>query len=135
MRLKDYIKEDEQRMVQFVRKFYATGYPNPIGRGVVFGLSAKEGEDAMVKVELEPKVDSVHLKEIITLEDMGKRGYGDYVMKQLTSLADKMDIRLTLFSVPLQHQGVKIPKSKLITFYKRHGFKTKSGDYMERLPK
>lgn len=118
-------------MVDFVKKFYATGTQNPIGRGVVFGLSDK-GVTGMVKVELEAKSNSVHLKEIITLEDMGKKGYGDYIMKQLTSMADKMNIRLTLFAVPLNHQGVKIPKSKLVKFYKRHGFKDLQGDFMER---
>jgi hypothetical protein len=134
MRLQQYINEDIDKMIEFVRKFYATGHQNPIGRGVVFGLKDK-GKSAMVKVELTPKVNDVHLTEIITLEDMGKRGFGDYVMKSLTDLADKMDIPLTLFAVPLQHQGVKIPKAKLVAFYKRHGFKTKSGDFMERKPK
>ncbi len=135
MKLKRYLKEDVRDMIDFVNKFYKTGYPNPISRGVIFGLSAKEGEEATIKMELEPKADSVHLKEIIVLDDLGKKGYGDHVMKQLTNMADKENVTLTLFSVPLQHQGVKIPKNKLKAFYKRHGFKTKHGDFMERLPK
>ena len=135
MRLKRYINENDlDRMIDFVKKFYATGTQNPIGHGVVFGLSDK-GVSAMVKIELEAKAYDVHLKEIITLEDLGKKGFGNYIMKSLTSMADKMNIPITLFAVPLQHQGAKIPKTKLVSFYKRHGFKYKRGDFMERIPK
>jgi hypothetical protein len=56
------------------------------------------------------------------MEGKAGQGFGEPVMKLMTDLADKENIDLDLIPVPIEVDGKKIPKSKLISFYKKHGF-------------
>jgi len=118
----------------YVRKIYAAGHPNPIGRGVIFVKGTQE-ENGYIVVELKPMVNFVHITEIRVLEGKYKEGYGDTVMKILTKEADKMNVTLHLAAVPLKGEGKTIPKGKLKSFYKKHGFVSEGGDVMRREPK
>ena len=127
---------DQSTNEKFIRKIYSKAHPTPFGGGVVFSFSQKgDDEPTMIKVDLHPMIDSVHITEITVLEDKGGKGFGDHVMKIITKEADRMKVDLNLNAVPLAHKGKKIPKGKLIRFYKKHGFKVDRGDHMVRLQK
>jgi hypothetical protein len=55
-------------------------------------------------------------------------------MKFLTDLADKYGVAMSLSAVPKGKGETKIPKAKLVDFYKRFGF-TGHPDDMVREPK
>jgi GNAT superfamily N-acetyltransferase len=121
----------------FVRKIYSKGLQNPIGDGVVFGLRHPETKnmDAGILVDLKPKHDYVYVQEIRVLEGKTAQGFGGHIMKYITDQADKDKIDLSLYAKPLKNEGSMIPKSKLIKFYKKYGFKLERGDDMVRKPK
>lgn len=130
------IESDLNKNKAFVRKIYNMAQPNPIGRGAYFALKSDDGKDTgFVKFELFGMQDFVHISDILVAEDKGGKGFGDYVMKIITKEADKDNIDLHLAAVPTAHQGKKIPKSKLVKFYKKHGFVSIGGDEMERVQK
>lgn len=130
--LRQLFESAQKKNKEFIRKIYAMGSQNPIGRGVVFMIKDDDGEDALIRLEMVDLPESAHITEITVLEDKGGKGMGDFLMKEITKIADKMKVDLDLNAVPLAHQGKKIPKGKLIKFYKKHGFKSDGGDHMIR---
>lgn len=140
----DHIKEaeeledgDYEANLQFVKDFYALGYPNPIGNGVVFTVGDDiNGEEvqAMVMVILDPKTWGVYVSEIHVMEGKTKMGFGSYILSKITQLADEQGITLVLTPKPLETQGKKIPKAKLIQFYEKNGF-VNSSQGMIRKPR
>ena len=116
---------DYEANLQFVKDFYAKGYPNPMGNGVVFTVGDDiNGEEvqAMVMVILDPKTWGVYVSEIHVMEGKTKMGFGSYILSKITQLADEQGITLVLTPKPLETQGKKIPKAKLIQFYEKNGF-------------
>lgn len=89
-----------------------------------------------VYTELVSFANSVHITEIsIPNRDQGS-GAGHIVMKKMTKMADKFKVKLDLFPSPII-QGPdekRIPKDKLVKFYKKHGF-VGTGQKMIRDPK
>jgi len=134
MKLETLFESELEDSKDYVRKIYSKGQRNPIGNGVIFQFSDKN-KNAMILVELRPMKDFVHITEIRVLEGLYGLGFGAAVMELLTDEADKMNITLDLFAVPLKGEGKKISKSKLKSFYKKHGFKSEGGDKMMREPK
>jgi len=134
MKLEILFESELEDNKDYVKKIYSKGARNPIGRGVVFQFTDKD-KSGMILVELTPMIGFVHITEIRVLEGLYKLGFGAAVMKLLTDEADKMNITLDLFAVPLKAEGKKIPKGKLKSFYKKHGFKSAGGDKMTREPK
>lgn len=121
---------------RYVQKMYKQGLANPIGRGVIYSFTDDE-VNAMILVELTPMEGRVILSELRVLEGKYKMGFGAAVLDMLTKEADKMKVDLSLHAVPLKGEGKTIPKNKLKTFYKKHGFvlQGKGGDQMMREPK
>lgn len=133
------LKEAEdayKKATDFVHTIYNRGHRNPIGPGVVFNIAKGEENNALIKVLLIPNSDGhVHISELAVLDKPGGLGFGSFVLKLICSEADKYNIKLTLFAVPLDiRDQKKIPKNKLKQFYKKYGFKQGGGDYMEREP-
>jgi len=126
---------DYEANLQFVKDFYATAYPNPLGKGVVFTVGDDiNGEEvkAMVMVILDPKTWGVYVSEIHVMEGKSKMGFGAYVLGLLTKMADAQGITLVLTPKPLETQGKKIPKAKLIQFYKKNGFVNGQGGMIRK---
>ena len=131
--LKSLLSESKQSLNQkYIRKIYKMGFPNPISNGYVISIKDDDEEDAMIRIEMHSLPDSAHITEITVLEDKGGKGIGDWFMSVMTKEADKMKVDLDLNAVPLAHAGKKIPKGKLVKFYKKHGFKSDGGDHMVR---
>ncbi len=139
----DHIKEaeveedDYEKNLQFVKDFYATGYQNPIGKGVVFTVDNDiNGEEvrAMIIVIMDPKTWGVYLSEIHVMEGKSNMGFGSFILGLITKMADEQGITLVLTAKPLDTQGKKIPKAKLVQFYKNNGF-TNSSQGMVRKPR
>lgn len=125
------IKDDTKaKSIKFIKTIYKDGMVNPIGRGVIFGVG-----EGLVHVELSSFGDMVHIGFIGVLEDKVGKGFGDFIMRKITKEADKQDITLHLQAVPVAIAGKKIPKAKLIKFYKKNGFVKQNGDAMIREPK
>ncbi len=122
------------KQVAFVKKIHAKGKPNPVGHNFYMGLKTKD-DDAIIVFKLKPFPTFVHIEEIVVTEDKGRKGFGTHVLKMITKEADKDGIELHLFAVPLDHAGKKIPKGKLQSIYKKHGFKLDRADLMVRMPK
>ena len=128
---------DYEANLQFVKDFYAKGYPNPMGKGVVFTLRNSmeddgNEEEAMILVDMQPKTWGVYLSELHTLGGMSKMGFGSYVLSMITQLADAQGITLVLTPKPLETQGKKIPKAKLVQFYKKNGFVNGQGGMIRK---
>lgn len=130
--LRQLFESTQKKNKDFIHKIYGMGSRNPIGRGVVFMIRDDDGEDALIRLEMVDLPESAHITEITVLEDKGGKGMGDFLMDVITKEADKMNVDLDLNAVPLAHQGKKIPKGKLVKFYKKHGFKNDGGDHMIR---
>lgn len=136
----EHIKEaeeenDYEKNLQFVKDFYATGFPNPMGKGVVFTLADDIGGEevkAMVMVIMDPKTWGVYISEIHVLEGKGKMGFGSYILGLITKMADEQGITLFLTPKPLDTQGKKIPKAKLVQFYKKNGFVNYQGGMVRK---
>ena len=129
-------ENDIEKNRDFVRSVYSMGHPNPMGRGVLFGVQNDDDVVGYTRVELSPMQWGVNINEIHVLEDKTGIGFGDYVLKKITDAADQAGILLSLSAVPLSTQGKKIPKRKLIRFYKKHGFEQEGGgDLMRRNPR
>lgn len=137
MKLTEAIVLQKPKLVKFIDKIYkgSGAMRNPMGSGVIFGV--RDGDDdAMIKLELAPFDGMVHISELVVLEGKTGQGYGDYILKKVTTEADKEDIVLDLIAKPIKMVGQKnIPKSKLKSFYKKHGFVSEGGDRMIRQPK
>jgi len=132
-----YESEGLEKAKAFVRKLYSRGHPNPFGGGTFFNLKGDNDEEGLVKVLLHPMGNgTVHISELISTDYQGK-GFGSYVLKIITDLADKEDITLNLFAKPISVRDKKdIPLNKLISFYKKAGFKSgKVKQEMIREPK
>ena len=71
-------------------------------------------------VDLRPFDGRIHLSWIQTLKP--KSGAATETMKFLTELADKHGVAMSLSAVPKGKGETKIPKAKLVAFYKRFGF-------------
>ena len=126
-------KKDKKDVVSFINKVYSTGHPNPIGSGVIFGLSDK-GVSAMVRLDTRPFDGMAHISEFIVLEGLTRKGFGGYMLDEINKQADKAGITLHLTAEPIEVMGTKLPKAKLEAFYKAHGF-VKDGGAMIREPK
>lgn len=128
-------KDDYEKNLQFVKDFYAKGYPNPMGKGVVFTLADDiNGEEvqAMIMVIMEPKTWGVYISEIHVLEGKVKMGFGSYMLGLITKMADEQGITLVLTPKPLDTHGKKIPKTKLVQFYKKNGFVNGQGGMVRK---
>jgi GNAT superfamily N-acetyltransferase len=99
---------------EYVKKVYS------MGRRSGSGIKLKGAQ-----VDLTPFAGTVVINEISLPYSRQGKGAGHKIMKILTDLADEMGVRLQLFASPIdQGPGVeKISKSKLVDFYKKHGFK------------
>lgn len=123
-------QEDLKKKAQdYIKTIYKKGTRNPIGSGVVFGVG-----EGLVHLELSYFDGHVHITLLAVLEGLTGKGYGGVIMKFMTKEADKQDITLGLSAVPIEIAGKKIPKAKVVKFYKKYGFKKESGDQMKRLP-
>lgn len=130
MLLNEIADDSKAKASKFIKIIYKDGMANPMGRGVIFGVG-----DALVHVELSSFGNMVHIGFIGVLEDKVGKGFGDFIMKKITKEADKQDITLHLQAVPVAVAGKKIPKAKLIKFYKKNGFIKQKGAAMIREPK
>lgn len=90
------------------------------------------------EVELQPTSnDTILLNGIISKEPGG----GNFVLKTLTSLADKQKIKLELKPYPFnpdrfsQQIQKKLDIEQLVAWYKRNGFEFSQNNYMIRNPK
>lgn len=119
----------------FVRSVYSKGQVNPFGGGVFFMIQNDDGTEGMVKLDMMPMSWGVAISEIHVTEGKTGQGFGDYIMSVITDMADQQGVLLSLNAVPLDTQGKKIPKRKLIQFYKKHGFESEGGDLMRRQPR
>lgn len=127
---------------QYVKKLHSMSHQNPIGSGHFFYLKDDDGEDALVNYRLISHPDHVYLTDLEVGEGKTGKGFGDYVMKTLTKEADKMGVEIRLFPEPLKYRDAdgktkKMPKNKLVNFYKKHGFTFMRDDRatMQRKPK
>jgi GNAT superfamily N-acetyltransferase len=125
---------DLKKNQAFVRKMYSMATPNPLGNNYYFQLN-KGKESATILFELHAMNWGVIIDSLVVAEDKGRKGFGNHILTKITDQADKDGIELTLSAVPLAHAGKKIPKGKLVAFYKKHGFKKSGGDQMFRAPK
>lgn len=128
-------EDDYEKNLKFVKDFYATGYPNPIGKGVVFTVGDDiNGEEvkAMIMVIMDPKTWGVYISEIHVMEGKSKMGFGSYILGLITKMADEQGITLVLTAKPLETQGKKIPKAKLVQFYKKNGFVNAQGGMVRK---
>lgn len=116
------------RTEAFVKEF------NAMGSKLRKGTRIRAGGTS-VYVELIPFAGVVHISEISIPNSKQGQGVGHKVMKIITDLADKRGLPLGLFPSPIA-QGPdedQIPKTKLVKFYKDHGFKME-GSTMKREP-
>ena len=129
-------ENDIEKSRDFVRSVYSKGQQNPMGRGVFFMIRNDDDTEGMVKLEMMPMTWGVAISEIHVAEGKTGQGFGDYIMGVITAMADEQDVLLSLNAVPLDTEGKKIPKRKLIRFYKKHGFEQEGGgDLMRRTPR
>ena len=112
--LKESSSDNEAAMNAYLDELWQKTYPHPFTRGVRVFKN---------KATIEPAIfdERIHLSAIMTLGEE-KQGVGTEVMKFLTKLADKHNVNMSLDPKPF---GTKttITKAKLISFYKRFGFK------------
>lgn len=119
----------------FVNKIYKMAQPNPLDhREFYFGLKDKD-DTFIVKFQLAAMRDEVHISHIIVAEAKTGKGAGTHVLKIITDEADKMGITLSLIAKPIKHAGSLVPKAKLVSIYKKYGFKVERGSSMYRDPK
>ena len=108
----------------YMSDFLEATQPHPFDRSSVY--------NGHTVVELRPFDGRIHLSWIQTLKP--KSGAATETMKFLTELADKHGVAMSLSAVPKGSGETKIPKAKLVAFYKRFGF-TGHPDDMVREPK
>jgi hypothetical protein len=101
------------------------------------GRKTKNGTKiAGAYVELISFANRVHISELSVPPSKQGSGVGHKAMKIITDLADKFKVALDLFAKPIDQgfDNTKIPKAKLVSFYKQHGF-VMQGGRMFREPK
>jgi len=134
-------KEFDPKNKDFVSSIYRAGIQG-MGKGRLFGIKSKKAgsEDGEIwaKLILTPMKDHVYIDELSILGGNDfKKGFGTKMMNFIVDGADKKKIELHLTPEPLAdpETGKKILKSKLISFYKRFGFKMGQQGVMIRIPK
>ena len=113
----------KQALSAYIDDFLEATQPHPFDRSSIY-----KGHTV---VELRPFDGRIHLSWIQTLKP--KSGAATETMKFLTELADKHGVAMSLSAVPKGKGETKIPKAKLVAFYKRFGF-TGHPDEMIREP-
>jgi hypothetical protein len=113
----------KQALSDYIDDFLEATQPHPFDRSSIY-----KGHTI---VELRPFDGRIHLSWIQTLKP--KSGAATETMKFLTELADKHGVAMSLSAVPKGKGETKIPKAKLVAFYKRFGF-TGHPDEMIREP-
>lgn len=113
----------KQALSDYIDDFLEATQPHPFDRSSIY-----KGHTI---VELRPFDGRIHLSWIQTLKP--KSGAATETMKFLTEIADKHGVAMSLSAVPKGKGETKIPKAKLVAFYKRFGF-TGHPDEMIREP-
>jgi hypothetical protein len=114
----------KQALSNYIDAFLEATQPHPFDRSSIY--------NGHTIVDLRPFDGKIHLSWIQTLKP--KSGAATETMKFLTDLADKYGVAMSLSAVPKGKGETKIPKAKLVEFYKRFGF-TGHPDDMVREPK
>lgn len=117
-------EENTQALKSYMSDFLEATQPHPFDRSSIY--------NGHTVVELRPFEGKIHLSWIQTLKP--KSGAATETMKFLTGLADRHGVAMSLSAVPKGRGETKIPKAKLVEFYKRFGF-TGHPDDMVREPK
>ena len=114
----------------FINKIYSHSSPNPLNpRERVFQTE----NNVLIMLEMVPFDGYVHISNMVVLEKKFKMGAGTALLEYITKTADKDGIWLHLLAKPWTKD---ISKSKLESFYIKHGFKKiKGNNYMIREPK
>jgi hypothetical protein len=78
------------------------------------------------------RMNHFHVNEVQAVT----RGGGQAAMQHLTQMADRHGVSLQLIAEPLkpQGEGVKMTRTKLRSWYQKHGFRPRQGDLMVRTP-
>ena len=78
--------------------------------------------------------NDIYIEHIRSLPEFKNKGYASKLLKRLVDLADKMNIRLTLFAEQTE-EGLS--EHSLIDWYKRYGFEyqDEKGGLMIRYPR
>lgn len=123
-------KPDPSKVEAAARDVYALGFQNPI-----FDAETVVDNESAVAIHVDALGDMLWIDNIRAFNHQD--GAGSRLLAKIAAIADKHGVRVALFAVPL---GVgkgkrKIPRAKLIAWYKRFGFRVVDTDYMIREPK
>jgi len=128
----DSLVESTSPEKQLVDNIMRKGHPHPFMRDTVaFGF--KGDPQPLVTLELIAQTDAVYLTGLMST--VQKKGFGKYVMKLVIDEADKLGVTLVGTAKPFGIPEVRIPKAKLVKFYKGLGFHVGSDGKMIREPK
>jgi ribosomal protein S18 acetylase RimI-like enzyme len=84
---------------------------------------------------LKNSFNKIHIEHIRSLPEFRNQGHASKLLKRLVDLADKMNIKMTLFTDQTDQEG--LPEHSLIDWYKRYGFEyeDEEGELMIRYPR
>jgi len=120
---------DKATLNAFMSDYYGMTHPNPIDPRMRVWSYAKAdtGEPLpLILTEMEPFWGYILFKAIISPEKQGT-GQASYILKKITDLADKHGVAMTLTAKPFGTVPNALSKSKLMGWYKRHGWEARSG--------
>jgi hypothetical protein len=123
-------KTDPSKVEAAARDVDALGFPNPL-----FDAETVVGDESAVAIHVDTLDGMLWIDNIRAFNH--KDGAGSRLLAKIAAIADKHGVRVALFAVPLNvgPDKRKIPRAKLIAWYKRFGFRVVDTDYMIREPK
>lgn len=108
-------KFDNTKLLEYKKIVYSWGEINP--------MNEREVLIDNCLLSLKNSFNNIYIEHIRCLPEFRNKGYASKLLKRLTDLADKMHIKLTLFTDQTDQQGLSV--QYLIDWYKRHGFEYK----------
>lgn len=109
----------ESGLSGFWRDYYAMTHPDPLMETYRV-WTFKKGE-VLIMTHLIERGGKAHFSSIMSPTHGGK-GYASKVVKEITKLADKHGVTMSLFAKPFGRFDNKLDMNQLIGWYKRNGF-------------
>ena len=97
---------------------YSWGTPNP--------MNDKEVLIDNCLLSLKNSFGRIYIEHIRSLPEFRNQGHASKLLKRLVDLADKMNVKLTLFADQTDNEGLSV--HSLIDWYKKYGFEYKEED-------